>query len=121
MSTANTVYMAIVQHNNWKHRLKDIIDTGVIDKSYDPSPEHCQFGKWLEEYRGSLEMFEKYHDVVQLHKKFHEEADRIVKLSIVSGKAVAHAAMDYGSTFDHISQALVKAIIDWHDEIIAKK
>ncbi len=117
---ANTVYMAIVQHNKWKHQLKEIVETGQVGEEYDPDPSHCSFGQWMEENADALKAFDKYQQVNELHKQFHDEAGRIVMLALKGEREQAQTSMEYGNEFDHLSQALVKAIIEWHDEIMGK-
>jgi hypothetical protein len=112
--------MAIVQHTTWKGKLKGMVDSGVKIANYDPNPEHCEFGKWMLAQPAEFQASQHFHTVDELHRRFHAEADKIVAAAIGGDKARAHAALDYGSAFDHTSQQLVQAIIAWHDNLSGK-
>jgi len=109
---ANMIYMAIVAHTIWKKRLREVIDTrvNVYDTHHD--------GKWLKEerYRLSAE-YEIYETINELHREFHNEAEKVIQLALAGKSEEADAAIDYGSDFDKVSRKLVKSILDWHDAI----
>jgi hypothetical protein len=117
------VYSAIVQHTRWKLALKNTIETGTIWEGYEPNPEQCEFGRWMQENKLELQGLTRqqhFDKVDHLHREFHFSAERIVEAAIRGEKNKAQAELDYGSKFDHTSQDLVKAIIAWHDELTAK-
>ncbi|MCP4697628.1 MAG: hypothetical protein GY862_12370 [Gammaproteobacteria bacterium] len=117
---ANTVYMAIVQHNTWKKHLKDAIQQGDDLDNYNSSPHDCEFGKWLDKNKDTLSTDENYTQVYEIHSEFHSSAGKVILLAESGDYKKACAAMEYGSDFDHHSQALVKAIIAWHDALSGK-
>jgi len=116
---ANTIYQAIVSHTTWKKRLHQIIDTG--SNEYDVDAGHCEFGKWLKEQAEELSLYEHYQHIVHLHSQFHQDAQKIIQLTVDGKWKEANKAIEYGSDFDHLSQELVKNLIAWHDIVIGKK
>ncbi len=117
INPAKIIYQAIVAHIAWKKHLRDIINTGQSE--YDVNPDHCDFGHWLNENADKLSLYEHYSEVVNLHKRFHKEAEKIIQLVLNNKRQDAELAVAYGEEFDHLSQELVKNLLAWH-EIVNK-
>ena len=118
-SIANTIYQAIVNHTQWKKHLHDIVEQGHHPDDF--SLEQDQFDKWLKANAQELSRYEHYSKVVELNRKLHYEAQRIIHLALTGKSAEAKTLIEYGSDFEHLSQNLVQNIIAWHDTVIGKK
>jgi len=114
---ANKVYLAIVQLNNWKHHLKDAIEAGVTQAQYDPDSTHTEFGRWLKDNAELFAGSPHYAEVNTLYQRFYGLGEQILAMSLLGKRQLAQEAIAYGSEFDHVSQALIKAIIAWHDQL----
>lgn len=108
---------AIAAHRSWKMRLKQIVDTGVLDTPLTTirSRNECNFGKWV--HGNTLSPEEKnsqhYKTVVDLHTKFHEIAAKIAQLATTGKKDEAAKLLEIGGEFLQISSKLTAALTSW--------
>jgi len=118
-SIANTIYQAIVNHTHWKKHLHNIIEQGGNPDDF--AIEQDKFDNWLKTNAKELSQYEHYSKVVELNRKLHYEAQKIIHLALSGKPTEAKALIEYGSDFEHLSQNLVQNIIAWHDIVIGKK
>ncbi len=102
---------AIAAHRAWAERLRWFIDgsssEGVTAKL---AGDHtvCVFGRWLYGSGKDNELFREYHEVVQVHRRFHETAAEIVRPHEAGDSANARRLL--GQTFIEQSDAIVQTM-----------
>lgn len=98
---------AIVIHNKWKFDLKNAIETGQSDFTVDDiqNTHLCTLGKWLDSVEGKC--LPDYFKIVELHRKFHHEAGKILYLALTGQPSQAIAKMQLGSLFSQLSSQLI--------------
>lgn len=110
---------AISSHGMWKNTLRSSIDTGKCSSTPEKVQHdyHCSFGKWLlNRIDPSLQGF-LYNEIIEIHKKFHIEAARVLTLALKGKKEEALELIQLGSEFSKISSLLISKLIKWQDSI----
>ena len=107
---AEKIDAALKAHSEWFIRLRMAVEQGT--STFDPgivaTDNHCEFGKWLygdfpQEWKG-LPLFT---EIKGIHKQFHIEAARILRLAIGGKKEEALASLGVGTPVRKISTDLV--------------
>jgi len=116
MTVHDEIDKAVSAHGMWKQKLRVAIDTGVCESTPEKvkMDNNCAFGKWLHErIDASVKDSIFYHDVVDLHAKFHQEAGRILELALNGDKDTANDLMKIGQNFSKYSAALTRKMHEW--------
>lgn len=102
----------IQAHSRWKNHLKKAIEVGKCDHSVlEVADEHnCKFGQWLDSPTGKT--LPDYHEITDVHRQFHKEASRILKLALQGNKEEALECMKLGSSFNQLAAKLVNKLAD---------
>ncbi|EDN65761.1 hypothetical protein BGP_0046 [Beggiatoa sp. PS] len=102
----------IATHNIWKFHLKNAIETGRSHFTVEEVKNYhaCVFGEWLDSAEGKR--LPHYLDIIELHKKFHEEASIVLRLALMGQPSEAIARMREGSLFSQISSQLIEKLTD---------
>jgi len=105
----------IATHNVWKFHLKNAIKTGCSDFTIEEVKNYhaCVFGEWLDSAEGKR--LPHYLDIIELHKKFHEEASIVLRLALMGQPSEALVRMREGSKFSQISAQLIEKLTDIED------
>jgi hypothetical protein len=114
-TAAQQIDAAITAHSRWKHRLKELVQTGKsdIDAATATRDDACEFGKWLQAYRPTAKEKASYEAVRTKHAEFHRVVGGVVRLVASSQKAEAMKSMDMGSPFASVSAALTLEMMNW--------
>lgn len=107
---------AMAAHGAWKIRLREAIESGTSE--YSPEivavDKVCEFGKWLYSISTSERSNPYWPEVQQLHKQFHEEAGRILKLALNGNQDEAlNLTTAFDGKFVTTSIALTNKLNDW--------
>ena len=105
---------AIFAHSQWKHRLRQAIETGESEWTVADvrSDKGCEFGKWLDDLPPAKKTPQRYSDLRSLHAEFHKAASEVLTLALSGKKNAAQVAMASGSHFRVISAKLVLDLRD---------
>ena len=108
----------VIQHHSaWKSHLKKAVEQGQseLTVSNTRNPYLCSFGKWLASAEGKN--LPHYLEIVELHKKFHEEAAKILGLALAGRQQEAVAGLKMGSAFNQSTAKLVNKLVEIRDTI----
>jgi hypothetical protein len=119
MLHSEEIINAIGVHGNWKQRLRRAIETGNSDFTVDKLKvdNQCDFGKWLHSLSSDEKNSSHWHNIQQLHAKFHIEAARLLELAIQGKPQEAQDAMLVGSDFARLSGQLTMAMVKWKSSL----
>jgi len=106
-------------HGIWKQRLRRAIESGNGDFTVDKiKVDHqCDFGKWLHSLSSDEKNSPHWHNIQQLHAKFHIEAARLFELATQGKQQEALDAMLIGGDFARLSGQLTMAMVKWKSTI----
>jgi methyl-accepting chemotaxis protein len=115
MITREEIGKAIGAHGLWKVRLRDAIAAGVSEMTpaQVEADNLCVFGMWLHGLTEPDTRSEHYDTVHSLHKAFHREAARVLRLALTGSRVEASQALEIGGAFAIASAALTRAMINW--------
>ena len=114
--TKPTIFdQAVFAHAQWKHRLRQAIETGKSDWTVAEIrvDNRCEFGGWLENLPPSKKTSERYAHLRSLHTEFHKVASEVLALALSGKKKEAQVAMSMGSPFTEVSAQLVLSLSKW--------
>jgi Chemoreceptor zinc-binding domain len=107
---AEKIEAALKAHSEWFVRLRMAVEerSSKFDPDMVAKDNQCEFGKWLyhdfpKEWQG-LPIFK---EIMDIHKQFHIEAGRILRLALASKKEEALTALGVGSVIRKVSAELV--------------
>lgn len=99
---------AIAAHLLWAKRLQALIDGQRDDLlTVEVAANHslCQLGQWLYGKGAIYDFFTQYHELVMVHKMFHEAAGEIVSAHLTGNDQ--YAAGFLAGEFQRLSQQVV--------------
>lgn len=113
-----TIDKAILAHSHWKHLLQNAIKIGHshISVKEAKDPTLCEFGKWLYSSQATG-LLNRYPQLAELHKAFHEEASRILFLVLQNRIDEAKVQMQLGSDFNQLTAKLVNMLVEIRDHL----
>ena len=115
MASLHELNKAIAAHGLWKLRLKNAIESGVLDVplAVVQSDNACPFGQWL--YGLTLTAEDKasvqYAEVMSLHAEFHRIAGAVANHALSGQKLEAHRLLE--DDFAKASVKLSAAMFEW--------
>lgn len=76
--------LSIVAHAEWKHLLKEAIETQKCDRTVAAarSDDLCDFGKWLLSLSPVERASKHWQTIHKLHAEFHVAAGRVLDLAL---------------------------------------
>jgi len=109
--SGETIDKAILAHSRWKAHLRDAITTGQSKFSVKEveNPTLCKFGEWL--YSPEGKKLPNLTEIIDLHKKFHQETASILTLALTGQAEEAKARIQLGSDFGQLTTKLVEALV----------
>lgn len=121
MSDLEAINKAIGAHGLWKQRLRTAIETGHFDQPLEQvqSDGHCDFGKWLKSLGPEEAQQARGYGIQELHAAFHQEAGRVLALTLQGQRILAEAAMEEGGAFTSTSTQLTMAMMSWRRSLEA--
>lgn len=121
METKDAIIKGIGAHGMWKQRLVDAINTGQSEWTPDVvcQDNQCEFGKWLYSCDSQEKSSPHYEKIRELHAKFHLSAAEVLKLALAGKKQEAEGAIDQGSDYKSISNALTMEMMKWKSDLDA--
>jgi methyl-accepting chemotaxis protein len=119
MATREELGKAIGAHGLWKVRLRDAIAAGASEMTpaQIEADDLCVFGKWLHGLGEPDTQSEHYDTVHSLHKAFHKEAARVLRLALTGSRIEASQALEIGGAFAIASAALTRAMMNWRKSV----
>jgi CheY-like chemotaxis protein len=107
----------ILAHSQWKRRLKKAIETGVSDLNPQEAKDYhnCSFGQWL--YSKDSKKLPHHLELLEMHRKFHEEAAMILQLALQGAKVEAMERVALGSQFNQLTAKLVNKLAEIRDSL----
>lgn len=81
MNIIEQINKALTCHSAWKIKLKQSIDNGCTDLDDEEVSKDtiCLLGAWLHS-NPDIKKHKRYNELLDIHKKFHIESGKIVKL-----------------------------------------
>ena len=115
MTKLNIFEQAVLAHAQWKHRLRQAIETGKSEWTVAEvkADDRCDFGGWLKNLPPSQQRSERFNHLRSLHTEFHKVASDVLALALLGKTAEAQDAMSMGSRFLDISTKLVLNLSEW--------
>ena len=115
VSLTDQIMNAMTAHAQWKQRLLTAIKTQSFDSSVDfvEADNNCAFGKWLHFEIEPAVKSTNYLDIKETHRRFHVAAAGVLRLALGGKSAEALAAMDKGSDYAEVTDALQKQMVKW--------
>ena len=118
---AREINKAIAAHGVWKLRLREAIESGSSE--YRPETvaldSACDFGKWLHSIPDADRPEEYWVKADRLHKAFHAEAGRILKLALDEFTQEALASVsDLQGQFVITSIELTNTLYAWKKAVM---
>ena len=106
---------AVFAHAQWKHRLRQAIETGKSEWTVPEvqADDGCEFGDWLKHVPPSEKTSGRYSHLRSLHSEFHKVASEVPALALSGKKDEAQVAMSTGSRFKEITTQLVLTLSKW--------
>jgi len=104
------VQEAIRQHLAWRRHFAKALENGRVDPQQIKDDARCDFGQWLRR-SDYLKSYPQYEEIFQLHRAFHEEAERIATL-IKNGQEqkAKEALRSDGGRYNQLTERLVSAL-----------
>ncbi len=114
-TTIQTLDAAISAHGRWKHRLRDLIQSGKsdIDPATATRDDACELGKWLKGYFPNAEEQAIYDRVKARHAEFHLAVGQVIQLAAAKKRSEAEKSMGLSSPYSNASTALTLEIMNW--------
>jgi hypothetical protein len=108
---------AILVHSQWKKRLKKAIETSTSDLTPKEAKDYhnCSFGQWLDSK--DSKKLPHHSELLEMHRKFHEEAAMILELALQGAKAEAIERIALGSQFGQLTAKLINKLVDIRDSL----
>ena len=115
MSIHDQIKSAIGAHGLWKSRLREAIAGGTsqLRASVVRDDHQCEFGKWLHSADATTKQSKHYGSCLEIHRRFHIAAAKIVSLIAVGKKQEASEALEGNSDFSKTSTELTLAMMAW--------
>jgi hypothetical protein len=115
MPRHEAIRRAIGAHGLWKTQLRTAIATAraVPSSAIAERDDACEFGGWLHSLPPGEREGPHATEVNELHRIFHHEAARVLKLVEEGRTAEASRAMGSGSPFQDVATRLTMALVDW--------
>ena len=110
MEMNEIISKAIGAHSKWTFHIEQAIKSGTTD--YNPklvkTDNNCEFGKWLyNDAPAVLKGRSIYHEIKDIHARFHLEAGRVLALAVGGKKDEAIKGISLGSEYRQLSSSLV--------------
>ena len=108
---------AIAAHMGWAKKLRDTID-GHAENDISVADVHdhtaCVLGRYLYGTGNEYSLFKQYHDLLEVHRRFHKTASEIVQLhkSKEDDRAISLLDGEFQAASDRICELLRLLIID---------
>jgi Chemoreceptor zinc-binding domain len=115
------LFAALTAHVAWKEKLRQAIDSGIID----PPPAKisqdnlCAFGKWLysPDLAPEVKASVHYQSVVKTHAAFHKAASEVAMLAEIGEKEKARQMMLIGQPFMSHANSIRREIMNWMQDL----
>jgi PAS domain S-box-containing protein len=104
------VQEAIRQHLAWRRHFAKALENGRVDPQQTKDDARCDFGQWLRR-SDYIKSHPQYEEIVQLHRAFHEEAERIATLiKNGQGEKAKEALRSDNGRYNQLTEKLVSAL-----------
>jgi hypothetical protein len=112
------IEQAISVHKMWKDKLEQAIETGKCDCTPDSVKvdNGCSFGKWLYERVDPIDKESvKYKLMLDIHAQFHQQAGKILALTLARKKEEAEKLMQIDGKLYILSKQLIEHLHIWKE------